>query len=172
MNSDWSAWGIGGALSIEPLSWTAILACAVSGGIIGFERKAHGKPIGIRTNTLICLGTYVFVTAGLAITAEATDPTRIVGQIITGIGFLGAGVMLTRDGAVVGATTAASIWMLAAIGVIIATQSPMLGVKLAVLSVLVLAGLNTIERGLKRLAGSARRPPEAKPAERAEPGPE
>lgn len=143
--------------SVEPLSWRAIAACLIAAGIIGCERQIQGKPVGVRTSILICLGTYALVTAGIAISSDASDPTRIVGQIITGIGFLGAGVMLARDGAVVGVTSAASIWMLAAIGVLIATQSPALGIKLAILSVLVLVGINYAEVGLKGLRYRAHR---------------
>lgn len=132
-------------LSVAPLSWIDLFACLLAGGIIGLERQWQGKPIGIRTSALICLGTYVFVAIGAAIINDTADPTRIVGQVITGIGFLGAGVMLTRDGMVVGATSAASIWVLAAIGVVIGTGSPFLGVKLALLSVVVLVGINALE---------------------------
>lgn len=132
-------------ISVVPLSWVALFACLLAGGIIGLERQWQGKPIGIRTSVLICLGTYVFVAIGAAIINDTADPTRIIGQVITGIGFLGAGVMLTRDGMVVGATSAASIWVLAAIGVVIATGSPLLGVKLALLAVAVLVGINALE---------------------------
>ena len=104
-------------ISVAPLSWISLFACLLAGGIVGIERQWQGKPIGIRTSILICLGTYVFVAIGSVIVTGTTDPTRIIGQVITGIGFLGAGVMLTRDGMVVGATSAASIWVLAAIGV-------------------------------------------------------
>lgn len=143
---------LAGPLSIAPLLWDAIAACVVSGGIIGFERHLHGKPIGMRTDILICLGTYTLVAAGLAISTPSTDPTRVIGQIVTGIGFLGAGVILTRDGIVMGVTTAASIWMLAGIGVIIATQPPVLGIKLSLLCVVILMGSGYLERGLERLS--------------------
>ena len=139
------AWGHNPWISVEPLSWISILACLISGGIIGLERQWQGKPIGIRTSVLICLGTYVFVEIGEVTVTATADPTRIIGQVITGIGFLGAGVMLTRDGMVVGATSAASIWVLAAIGVVIATGSPFLGVKLAVIAVAILVGINYLE---------------------------
>lgn len=139
-----------GLFSIAPLSWKAILACAFSGGIMGFERKTQGKPIGMRTNIVICLGTYTYITAAMAVVTESADPTRVIGQVITGIGFLGAGVILTRNGMVIGVTTAASIWMLAAIGVIIATEPPILGVKLSVLCVFILTVVGYIERGLRK----------------------
>jgi putative Mg2+ transporter-C (MgtC) family protein len=132
-------------VSVAPLSWSSLFACLIAGGIIGLERQWQGKPIGIRTSVLICFGTYIFVAIGAANATGATDPTRTIGQVITGIGFLGAGVMLTRHGMVVGATSAASIWVLAAIGVVIGTGSPLLGIKLAVLAVTVLVGVNALE---------------------------
>lgn len=132
-------------LSVAPLSWISLFACLLAGGIIGLERQWQGKPIGIRTSVLICMGTYVFVAISAVKLTEAADPTRTIGQVITGIGFIGAGVMLTRHGMVVGATSAASIWVLAAIGVVIGTGSPFLGVKLALLAVTVLVGVNALE---------------------------
>lgn len=140
------------------MSWIALLACHVAGGIVGIERQWQGKPIGIRTSILICLGTYIFVAIGLSMVTGNTDPTRIIGQVITGIGFLGAGVMLTRDGMVVGATSAASIWVLAAIGVVIATGSPGLGVKLSIISVAVLVGISFLEDRCKWLQKGMHQP--------------
>lgn len=139
------AWGDSPWISVAPLSWISLLACLLAGGIIGLERQWQGKPIGIRTSVLICMGTYVFVAIGATTDTATTDPTRIIGQVITGIGFLGAGVMLTRDGMVVGATSAASIWVLAAIGVVIAEGSPFLGIKLASIAVTILVGINALE---------------------------
>jgi len=71
---------------------------------------------------------------------------RIIGQIITGIGFLGAGVILTRDGIVIGVTSAACIWILAAIGITIGTDHHITGIKLAILAVLILIGVDTAEK--------------------------
>ena len=127
------------------------MSCLFSAGIIGLERQLQGKPIGIRTSILICLGTYIFVTVGQNIVSEISDPARVVGQIITGIGFMGAGVILAKEGNVVGVTSSACIWMLAAIGVLIATQDAFLGLKVSVLTVCLLVGLNYIESSFKRL---------------------
>ena len=132
-------------LDIAPLNWWAILSCFSCAMIIGVERQLQGKPIGIRTSALICVGTYVFVAMTRHVSNEATDPSRIVGQVITGIGFLGAGVMLNKNGSVVGVTSAASIWMLAALGVIIGMGYNLLGVKIAVLTVGILVGVNLLE---------------------------
>jgi putative Mg2+ transporter-C (MgtC) family protein len=138
-------------LSIAPLSWPGAVCAMISAAIIGLERQLLGKPVGIRTSTLICLGTYVFIAISNHVMRDVTDPSRIIGQAITGIGFLGAGVMMSRDGAVVGVTSAACIWMLAAIGVVIGEGEPLLGVKLAVLSVIVLVGVDMAEASFKWL---------------------
>ena len=132
-------------LDIAPLDWWAILSCFLSALVIGLERQLQGKPIGIRTSALICMGTYVFVAMTREVSNNATDPSRIVGQVITGIGFLGAGVMMNRNGSVVGVTSAASIWILAAVGVIIGMGYNRLGVKIAILTVGILVGVNWLE---------------------------
>jgi putative Mg2+ transporter-C (MgtC) family protein len=135
---------------ISPFNWPELFCAMIAGSIIGFERQISGKPIGIRTSILICISTYVFTTF-CGINREPTLDLRIIGQIITGIGFLGAGVILTRDGIVIGVTSAACIWILAAIGITIGTNHHITGVKLSVLAVLVLTGIDTAEKKIKFL---------------------
>lgn len=132
-------------LNVNPLQWQALLCCFMSACFIGLERQLQGKPVGIRTSALICMGTYIFVAVTRQEFNVAGDPSRIVGQVITGIGFLGAGVMLAKDGIVVGVTSAASIWILAAIGVLVGLGHHWLGVKMAVLTVAILVGVNLLE---------------------------
>jgi len=132
-------------LNISPLQWQALLCCFLSACFIGLERQLQGKPVGIRTSSLICIGTYIFVAVTRQQFNVAGDPSRIVGQVITGIGFLGAGVMLAKDGIVVGVTSAASIWILAAIGVLVGLGHHWLGVKIAILTVAILVGVNLME---------------------------
>ncbi len=131
--------------SIEPYSWISIGASILCGTIVGLERQLRGKPVGIRTSSLIVLGTYIFVATSALIENEVTDTSRIIGQVVTGIGFLGAGVMLAKDGAVVGVTSAATIWALAAIGVCIAVVDAFVALKFAVLVVLILYGVDLLE---------------------------
>ncbi|CCQ10072.1 MgtC/SapB transporter [Pseudoalteromonas luteoviolacea B = ATCC 29581] len=132
-------------LSIAPLSWASITAAILCGSIIGLERQLRGKPVGIRTSSLIVLGTYVFVAMAMAVTNEQVDASRIIGQIVTGIGFLGAGVMLARDGVVVGVTSAAAIWMLAAIGICIPIAGEWAAIKLSLVVVAILYGVDLLE---------------------------
>ncbi len=148
-------------IDISPLTWEALLCCFLSGAVVGLERQLRGKPVGIRTSTLICAGTYVFIAMTRHISTDASDPSRIVGQVVTGIGFLGAGVILTRQGAVVGVTSASAIWVLAAIGVAIGLGFPWLGVKLAVLTVIVLVGVDTLENHVEALQRGVHRKPES-----------
>ncbi|MDA0977599.1 MAG: MgtC/SapB family protein [Proteobacteria bacterium] len=115
------------------------------GTIIGIERQIRGKPVGIRTSSLIVLGTYIFVSLSVSVNTEMTDTSRIIGQVVTGIGFLGAGVMMAREGAVVGVTSAATIWVLAAIGVVIALAEIWTAIKLALVVVFILVGVDFLE---------------------------
>ncbi len=94
---------------------------ALLGGIIGLERELSGKPAGFRTNLLICVGAAVLTDLSLHIGAsvppgKVADPGRIAAQIVSGIGFLGAGTIIQARGGVHGLTTAATIWVVAAIG--------------------------------------------------------
>ena len=95
-----------------------LLAAMATGGIIGVERELSNKSAGLKTNMLVSIGASIYVLINLSIIAEQGegDPTRIIGQIVTGIGFLGGGVILHRGANVHGLTTAAAIWCSAAIG--------------------------------------------------------
>mgnify|MGYP000194301802 FL=1 len=136
---------------IAPYQWPAIGTAMFCGTIIGLERQLRGKPVGIRTSCLITLGTYLFLATTFLLQGNVVDPSRVVGQVITGIGFLGAGVMLAKDGAVVGVTSAATIWVLAALGVMIASGHLMPTIKLAVLVVIILYGVDFMEDRIKVL---------------------
>lgn len=139
--------------TIAPLTWKGLFTTFVCGGIVGLERQLCGKPAGIRTSTLICMGTYIFSILGIHLAGATGDPSRVIGQVITGIGFLGAGVILTREGAVIGITSAATIWVLAAIGVLAGNGSYLAAIAVALLTVGILVGVNILESifvGLQR----------------------
>jgi len=94
-----------------------LLLALFLGGVIGWERELYDKPAGFRTNTLICVGSTLFTIFSLKIgTIPGTDSARIAAQIVSGIGFLGAGAIIRRGEAVLGLTTAATIWFVASIG--------------------------------------------------------
>ncbi|WP_189377123.1 MgtC/SapB family protein [Thalassotalea profundi] len=132
-------------LDISPYDWTAILTSVFCGSIIGLERQYRGKPVGIRTSSLIVLGTYIFMATATSVSTEITDPSRIIGQVITGVGFLGAGVMLAKDGAVVGVTSAATIWVLSAIGISISHGNFYAAIIFSGLVVSILFGVDLLE---------------------------
>lgn len=100
-----------------------VLVATLCGLIIGYDREVKQKVAGIRTNILICVGCTILTSISfyLAKLNPTIDPTRIIGQIITGIGFLGAGVIMKHDDKIVGVTTAAFIWVASAIGILVAS---------------------------------------------------
>jgi putative Mg2+ transporter-C (MgtC) family protein len=142
--------------ALDPLTltfWLRVGAAVLCGGSLGLERQLRGKPAGIRTSILICMGTMCFVMLGASYGAEHVDPTRVLGQVVTGIGFLGAGVILTREGLVVGVTSAAVIWVLAALGAAIGMGFVLPAVTLAGITLLILLGVERLEstyRSLRR----------------------
>ena len=154
---------------IYPLDLAGIGTALLCGFIIGLERQLSGKAAGIRTSTLICMGAYLFTEIS-GFLGENADSSRIVGQIVTGIGFLGAGVIIGREGIVLGVTTAAVIWVLAAIGIMIGLDRCITAIILSLLTVFILSGVSVLEalfkslqRGVhKRLTGDKESPPATK----------
>ena len=134
------------------LFWRTTGVSVACGGLIGLERQLRGKAAGVRTSILICLSTAIFVHLGAAVAGDDTDPTRVIGQVVTGVGFLGAGVMLTHNGVVHGVTTAAVIWMLAAIGAAIGLGYFASSVAVSLLTVGILTGVEFVEKRIAALA--------------------
>ena len=129
--------------------WMAarVLMSLFCGTIVGLERQIRGKPVGIRTSVLITVSTMAFIQLGnLGNSTQATDPTRVLGQLVTGVGFLGAGVILTRNGAIEGVTSAACIWLLSAVGAAIGFDQFRFAMLLSVIAVSVLIGVEWLER--------------------------
>jgi putative Mg2+ transporter-C (MgtC) family protein len=101
-----------------------LLLATVLGGVIGWEREASGKPAGLRTNILICIGAALLTELSIYFSTISDgvarwDPARITAQIVSGIGFLGAGTIMQARGTVTGLTTAATLWVVAAIGMVV-----------------------------------------------------
>ena len=133
--------------------WRHVGTAFLCGGAIGLERQIRGKVAGMRTSVLICLGTSFFVSLGAAMVPNGIDPTRVLGQVVTGIGFLGAGVILARRDRIVGVTTAAVIWVQAALGALIGAGKLNAAMVGALLCLLVLVGLEGFERLILRRSG-------------------
>ncbi len=125
-------------------------AAVMCGGVIGFERELKGKPAGFRTNILICLGSAMYMCVGLLLISlggeRGIDPTRIAAQVVTGIGFIGAGCILQAGGRVTGLTSAATIWVVAGIGLVAGAGFPMLAFLSSWIVVVTLAVLGKVER--------------------------
>lgn len=118
------------------------------GGIIGLERESRQKPAGLRTNILITLGSAVF--SILSIEIGAGSPDRVAAQIVTGVGFLGAGAIMQRGTDVKGLTTAATIWVNAAIGMAAGVGSFTLALASAAVALITLTALGIVERAVEK----------------------
>ena len=123
------------------------------GGVIGLERELSGKPAGLRTNILICIGATLFTVVSihmLPIGQGGLDASRIPAQIVSGVGFIGAGAILHARGSVTGLTSAATIWVVAAIGMALGSGAYVEALGTAVLVMVVLWGLRSVERLVAR----------------------
>jgi putative Mg2+ transporter-C (MgtC) family protein len=129
-------------------------AAAVCGALIGLERELKNKPAGFRTNILICLGAAIYMAVGLLVAQGTNDPARIAAQVVTGIGFLGAGCIIQQRDRVKGLTTAATIWVVAAIGIVAGAGYPILAFIAAGMVLLTLIALGAIERRFLDAGGS------------------
>lgn len=94
-----------------------LLLAAACGSIVGYERERVGKPAGVRTHAMVALGSALFTLVGLSPLGGTQDVSRVAAQVVTGVGFLGAGAILHDRRGVHGLTTAASLWVAAALGV-------------------------------------------------------
>lgn len=125
-----------------------LLMAAICGCIIGIEREVHRKSAGIRTNMMICLGATLYVIASeMILTTHGgnMDATRMAGQVVVGMGFIGAGAIIQSRGHIVGLTTAATLWVVAAIGVVIGMGFPVFGLIVTLFVVGILVGVGKIE---------------------------
>lgn len=121
-----------------------LLLAAGLGGLIGLERELGAQPAGFRTHVLVSLGSCLFTLSGVGI--EGSDPSRIAAQVVTGIGFLGAGAILRDGGSIKGLTTAASLWVTAAAGVACGLSHAALASIAVGTALVVLVGLKQLER--------------------------
>ncbi len=117
------------------------LTAVACGGILGAERERHEKPAGLRTLILVCLGSTVFTIVSFFFTTSTGDSGRVAAQIVAGIGFLGAGAILHSQKGVSGMTTAATIWITAAIGITVGTGHVFAGLGTSLLVRIVLVAV-------------------------------
>lgn len=114
-----------------------IAVATLVGAAVGFERQWSNKSAGLRTNTLVSLGACIFVIISFMTTEHSGDPSRIIGQIVSGMGFLGAGVIFRQGANVQGLTTAATLWCSAALGSLTALGAYTYAVICAALIILI-----------------------------------
>jgi len=139
-------------ISANVLIAIKLLVAVVCGGAIGFERELSHKPAGLRTNVLICVGATLFMIVSRHIGGGAayTDPARLVAQVVTAIGFIGAGVILQARGSISGLTTAATILLVGAVGITIGEGMFTVAAMSTVLIMIVLVLLRRVETAFVR----------------------
>lgn len=131
----------------------------VLGAVIGFERELHLQPAGFRTHALVALGSALFtIISAYGFAGPSVDPTRIAAQIVSGIGFIGAGTILQYRGNIRGLTTAASLWAVAAIGMAAGAGLLWLALVGTLLILVVLSLLDRVEDFVRRRFGLDPRP--------------
>jgi putative Mg2+ transporter-C (MgtC) family protein len=140
---------------LQTLPWGMagqIVLAALLGGMIGAEREWRGHAAGLRTNSLVAMGSCLFTILSIVafpLQGSSQDTARIAAQIVTGIGFLGAGVVLHSGNRVRGLTTAATIWQVAAIGMAVGTRFYFLAVFTTLFTVAVLVLLHPVSQWLE-----------------------
>ncbi len=137
-----------------------LVLASVLGGVIGLEREIHGREAGVRTTLLVCLGSALFMVISESFFYKYqgkilggpfyVDPVRLAAQVVTGVGFLGAGVIIRMKESIRGVTTAASIWVVCAVGLAVGSGYYFFGVATSVVAVLSLIGLKVFEKRLRK----------------------
>ena len=128
----------------------SVILAVVLGAVVGLERELRGKAAGLRTNVLICLGAAVFTIISERMAGGQDSITRIAAQIVTGVGFLGAGAVIQDRGGIHGLTTAATIWLVASVGMACGAKLYLLAVISTLIAIVVLVGLGQLEKPLGR----------------------
>ena len=142
-----------GLPGLRPQLVLEMLLAVLLGGVIGIERELKDKPAGLRTHILICLGATLFSDLAQRMAGVGGDPGRLAGHVASGVGFIGAGTILQARGHVRGLTTAANVWVVAAIGMALGFGAYSDAVVATLLVVAVLAGLGKAEAFLARRSG-------------------
>jgi len=137
-----------------------LVLAALLGGAVGLEREIHGRPAGIRTYLILSLGTALLMVLSEYILVAyhgkypglvtSGDPGRIAGQAITGVGFLGAGVIIRYKDSIRGLTTAACVWLVCSVGLAVGAGFYLMGVAVTLLTLCALIGLKAWERSLRK----------------------
>lgn len=137
-----------------------LVLAALLGGLVGLEREMHGRPAGVRTYLILSLGTALLMvlSENLLVAYQgkfpglsaAGDPGRIAGQAITGVGFLGAGVIIRYKDSIRGLTTAACVWLVCSVGLAVGAGFYLVGLAVTLLTLVALVGLKAAERRMRK----------------------
>lgn len=130
-----------------------IVFALILGGLVGYDREVKMKAAGFKTNIMICIGATLYTTISvlnIPDTANLIDPNRVSAQIVSGIGFLGAGAIIQSKGHVTGLTTAATIWVVAAIGYTIGAGYPIVATLFSITVLIILRLLNPVNKVIER----------------------
>lgn len=132
-----------------------LMTATVCGFIIGYGREKRNRPAGIRTNILIALGCTLYTALTFKLTEQfpTIDPTRVIGQIAVGVGFLGAGAIQKSEHKITGVTTAAFIWVISAIGVMIGCNMYLIPLSVTLFIVLTTAIFEKVEKRVNKTVG-------------------
>lgn len=150
---DWLDW-LPFVTRAELATAAQVLLAAVLGGIIGVEREFAGRSAGIRTNMIIALASCLFTILsiqGFPLVGAAQDTARVAAQVVSGVGFIGAGTLIYRKDKVRGLTTAATIWLVAAVGMAVGAGIYFLAVFSSLLAMLILQGLRPVKIRVSRM---------------------
>jgi putative Mg2+ transporter-C (MgtC) family protein len=136
--------------------WSEMVLAAVAflcGAIVGVERERNDKQAGLRTLVLICVGSAVFTMVSVSPALGGREPARVAAQIVTGVGFLGAGSIMREGPGIIGITTAATVWATAGVGMVVGAGYAAAGVSLSLVILVTLVALKRLEEWL---AGACR----------------
>ena len=140
--------------SLTPLAvefWIDACVAILCGALFGVDRVLRGKQIGLIVCILVVYGTNLFIVIGGVLTPDNSGAARVLGQVVTGVGFLGAGVMIAQEGRVKGVNTAASIWALAAVGALVGTGYFLAAIATTLLLLVVVHVSETVSPKLEEL---------------------
>ena len=129
---------------------TKLVIAAILGMLVGLERELQDKPAGMRTHVLVCIGATLAAIISTSIRGDLVDPSRIASSVVLGIGFLGAGIIFKEADKVKGLTTAAELWVLAAIGLAVGIGSYFTAIAATIIVLLILVPGKVMERKIKK----------------------
>ena len=140
---------------LTPLEIEIVLKLVVAAGlglVLGYEREVHKRPAGLRTHSLICMGAALFTVLSMSFAGSAVDTSRVAAGVVTGIGFIGGGILFKSEDRVFGLTTAAELWVAGAIGLAVGIGYYFAAVVATVIVLFILVPLKHISEEARRKA--------------------